>query len=47
MWGKNICLKVMNIMFGNENFGRVSSNWGQLLLFNKMIINVSLEYLIG
>jgi hypothetical protein len=34
-------------MFGNENFEKVSSNWGQLVLFNKMMINASFEYLIG
>jgi hypothetical protein len=41
------CEKVLDIMFGNENFEKVSSNWCQLVLFSKMIINASLEYLIG
>jgi hypothetical protein len=34
-------------MFGNANFERVLSNWGQLILFNKMIIIIKIEYFIG
>jgi len=46
-WGRNMCPRVLDIMFGNENFEKVSSNWGQLILFNKMIMHASFEYLIG
>jgi hypothetical protein len=34
-------------MLSIENFESVSSNWGQLVLFNKMIIYASFEYLIN
>jgi hypothetical protein len=34
-------------IFGSENFEKVSSNWGQLILFNKMTVHASFEYLIG
>jgi hypothetical protein len=28
LWGGNTCLKVLYIMFGSENFERISFNWG-------------------
>jgi len=47
LWGGNVCPRVLDIIFGSENFERLSSKWGQLILFNKMTINASFEYLIG
>jgi hypothetical protein len=38
---------VLYIMFENENFDKVSSNWNQLILFNKIIIMHFFEYFIG
>jgi len=34
-------------MFGSENFEKISSNWDQLVLFNKMIIIASCKHFIG
>jgi hypothetical protein len=42
-----MCPRVLDIIFGNENFENVSFNWSQLILFNKMIMHASFEYLIG
>jgi len=46
LWGKNLVHGVLDIMFSNENFEKVSSNWDQLVLFNKMIINAFLIILL-
>jgi hypothetical protein len=45
--GRKCLSKGIGHFFGSENFERVSSNWGQLISFNKMTINASFEYLIG
>jgi hypothetical protein len=38
---------ILNINYGNENLERLSYNWGQLMLFNKMKNKASFEYLIS
>jgi hypothetical protein len=43
LWGKNLIHGVLDIMFWNENFEKVSSNWDQSVLFNKLIINAFLK----
>jgi hypothetical protein len=45
--GRNTCPWILNTTFGNENFEKVSSNWGQLILLNNMKINASFKYLIS
>jgi hypothetical protein len=37
---------VLYIVFENENFDKVSSNWNQLILFNKIIIMLFLSFLL-
>jgi hypothetical protein len=39
LWGENSVQGVLDIMLSIENFESVSSNWGQLVLFNKKITN--------
>jgi hypothetical protein len=46
-WGNTCLWGIGHYVKENEIFENIWSNWGQVVLFNKVIINSFFEYLIG